>query len=329
MVDNEISKLIATIIYTLVTLVIVEAICVYRRKVKDAGKLTVLDSLYVGVIPLCSIVLLYFFTEIALTYKINNYIILVSCILIVAINIFFFVLFDSLNLAQKIKYEHELLKHQSEYYLRLQNNIDDTFQKIRAIKHDLKYQLLYLKAKTEENTKESMQDIKNVLDTLITDSLVDEFTQYTKNKKLNRLLNYKLFSLSKNKIPLDIKVVIREDCYIDEISLYTILGNAIDNAVRNFDCTKSDIKRIIIRIIDDCDNLYIKIANPYNKRLHLKNGLPVTDKKDESLHGIGIRSIKKIVESKNGYFNFSTADNIFTLEILLYDEIKYENSGQV
>lgn len=105
--------------------------------------------------------------------------------------------------------------------------------------------------------------------------------------------------------------------------MYIILGNVIDNAVRNFDSSTSDVKQIIIRIFDDCGNLYIKISNPYCKKLNFKNGLPITDKEKKSLHGVGLRSIKSLIESKNGYFDISIKNNLFTIEILLYDEIKY------
>ena len=329
LVDDEISKLIATIIYTLITLVIVKSNYIYNNKIQHTDKLSVIDSLYVGIIPLCSIALLYFFAKIGLMYKINNYIIIISCILIIFINIFFFVLFDKLKIAEKVKYENELLKKQSEYYFRLEEHINNTFDNINTIKHDLKYHLLFLKAKTEDNSIEAIEDIKSTLDTLITETLSDNFVEYTKNKELNRLLNYKLFKASQNIIPLDVKVNICDDAYIDEHSLYIILGNAIDNAVRNFDSSKSDVKDIVIRIFDDCDNLYIKISNPYSKKLYFKNGLPITDKRDREFHNIGLKSIRTLVESKNGYFNISTDNNLFTVEILLYDEVQHKSSYQI
>lgn len=85
------------------------------------------------------------------------------------------------------------------------------------------------------------------------------------------MLDYKLFVANKSEIEVDIKVSIRDDTYIDEISLYTILGNAIDNTTRNFDSSNSYMKNINIRIVDDYDNLFIRMSNPYNKRLNFKN----------------------------------------------------------
>ena len=181
-----------------------------------------------------------------------------------------------------------------------------------------------MKSKLEENENGFHQEVISEIDKMIEDSMPDENFEYTKNKKFNRILNYKLFSIKD--IEVDIKVTIPEDIDIDEMSLYIILGNLIDNAVRNFDKSLSKLDKIVIRIVDDNENLFIKISNPYAKKLRFRNGLPLTDKPDTSLHGIGLKSVKELVERKNGYFKIDTDDFIFCLEILLFDEMKHNNS---
>ncbi len=39
------------------------------------------------------------------------------------------------------------------------------------------------------------------------------------------------------------------------------------------------------------------------------------------MHGVGLKSIKKIVEDKNGHFKIKTNNHVFSLEIVLFDEI--------
>ncbi|MFI3214541.1 MAG: ATP-binding protein [Eubacteriales bacterium] len=325
---KQITNLIAVTIHTLVMLLIIKGFSVYVSKRRLLEKLTIYDSLYICVIPICSIFLLCFLVQLSFHYRIRYSICILFCFLVIFINVFFFTIFDKLRLSEKLKYENALLRNQAEYFWRLEENANNTFEKVRQVKHDLKYQLLYLKSKTEENTSESLADVGTFLNTLIDDTLSDKMIEYTKNKSINRLLNYKLFSMRESNIELDIKVSIRDDAYIDEVSLYIILGNAIDNAVRNFDNYTSEMKSIVVRIIDDYDNLFIKVSNPYNKKLKFKNGLPVTDKQDKELHGIGLQSIKDLVEQKNGHFKITNTENVFTLEVLLYDEIKYKNSYQ-
>lgn len=325
---NESTSFILIISHTLMLLIMVKALSLHKKKTQSAEKFIVFNSLYVCIIPLCSVCILHFFATISLIYTISHYVTILVCIIIIFMNIFFFVLFDKLRSSEKMKYEYALLKSEAENFSRLEQNANNTFKKIRTIKHNLKYHLLYLKVKTEEKSLKSLDDIGSVLDTLIEDTLSDSLIEYTKNKSINRLLNYKLLSLDERGIDVDIKVAINEDTHIDEVSLYTIIGNALDNAIRNFDSSNSTMNSIIVRVISDGDNLFIKVANPYNKKLNLKNGLPVTDKQNKELHGIGLKSIKDLVESKDGHIKVTTDDNMFNLEILLYEEIKYKNSCQ-
>ena len=59
-----------------------------------------------------------------------------------------------------------------------------------------------------------------------------------------------------------------------------------------------------------------------NSGLVFENGLPLTTKQDKSMHGIGLKSIRKLVEDQNGYFNIKTENYIFSLEILLFHEME-------
>ncbi|MCQ4936347.1 GHKL domain-containing protein [Anaerotignum propionicum] len=111
---------------------------------------------------------------------------------------------------------------------------------------------------------------------------------------------------------------------LNESSLYIILGNAIDNALECLCKRESIEKKLSILILEDNKNLLIKIENPFTGSLNFKNGLPLTTKQNRTMHGIGLQSIRKLVQEKDGYFKITTINNNFSLEILLYGEIKNE-----
>lgn len=81
-----------------------------------------------------------------------------------------------------------------------------------------------------------------------------------KNKKLNKLLNYKLFLVSQNDIDLEIKVNLSEDVDI-------IFENAVNRIIYNFDSINSLKKKIKLLIIDGDSNIFIKLSNPYSKKI--------------------------------------------------------------
>lgn len=322
---DEISKIIGSLIAGLAMLLVVKTMQLYQRKKEASERFCLFDSLQVAIIPVCSIFIMHTLKELS-KHVVSNvqWLVVAALLCVVFINLLFYFLFDRLRKIEKLKYENELLKNQSEYYIELEKHINLTFEKIREIKHDLKHNLVYLKAKLQEQTEDSLSEAGNKIDLLIGGVLSDNIKLYTKNQKLNRILNYKLFSADKENIDTEVKVSIRGNASIDECSLYIILGNAIDNAIESLCKSESVKKKLTIRILEDNNNLLIKIQNPFVGSLDFKNGLPLTTKQNRTMHGIGLQSIRKLVEDKNGYLKISTLNNIFSLEILLYDEIKNE-----
>lgn len=65
--------------------------------------------------------------------------------------------------------------------------------------------------------------------------------------------------------------------------------------------------------------IFIKMLNSINNKPLFQNGLPITTKKDKKGHGIGIKSILKIVKKYHGNldYNYVENENIFITTILL------------
>ncbi len=321
MIHNDLLKIIGNSYIVIISIIIIKIAQLIVRRKSRIEKITYIDSFQISIIPICSILIMYAFLENSLEYNISNWITIASILLIVFINVFFFYLFDKLKEVEKIKFENELHNSQSEYYIKLEESVNISFDRIRTVKHDLKHQLIYLKTITKENTIEALEEIDLKLDFLIGEVLGDDFIEYTPNIRLNRFLNYKVLEIKKFGVDYEIKTNIRECANIDETNMYTILGNAIDNAIQNYNDLKSEEKKIKIKIIEESDNLLIKITNPYKNKLVFENELPLTRKSDKIMHGVGLKSIKKIVDDKKGYFKIHTNNYIFSLEIVLFDEI--------
>ncbi|MFV0274759.1 MAG: GHKL domain-containing protein [Bacilli bacterium] len=324
-INVELYNLTGAIVTSIINLVLVKSFSMYRNKKTSYEKFEIADSLQVVAIPICSILILHSYANVFdFNFIESQTLMALPIIAIIFINIFFYYLFDKLKENEKIKYENEIFKSKSEYYITLEKNTNSTYDKMRIVKHDLNYHLLFLKSKIKENNAEALLEAKNKIDILLDEVLEGKLECYTKNQKLNTILNHKLSQFSEEYIDIRMNICVLENAIIDESSLYIILGNALDNVKNYFNNINLTNKKLFINILDDESNLYIKIKNTLLDKLEFRNDLPVTTNNDKFSHGIGLKSIKHLVEEKNGYFKISTENNLFSLEILLYEEITYK-----
>ncbi len=104
---------------------------------------------------------------------------------------------------------------------------------------------------------------------------------------------------------------------IEPDDIYTIFPNALDNAIEacrkiGKPCEITFTSKIV------GDTVYVSVKNPVSGAVAVKNGVPVTTKRDKRNHGYGFRSIRKAA-AKYGEDNveFSVADGVFELMVSL------------
>lgn len=100
--------------------------------------------------------------------------------------------------------------------------------------------------------------------------------------------------------------------------IYSLFGNALDNAIESLKNTNDKDKREITlnvsRIKEMC---VINLDNFFSGDLNIKNGEIQTSKSDYDNHGYGIKSMKDIAAHYGGEVNISLNDEIFSLMIIL------------
>ena len=140
----------------------------------------------------------------------------------------------------------------------------------------------------------------------------------TDNEVLNVLLTEKNLHCLDRDIRLSCNINTQGIDKIKAIDLYTMLGNAIDNAIECVSRLPDADKRTISISIDTQGGLlYLQIDNYYEGKIKLEDGMPVTSKKDRENHGIGLRSIKFIVEKYDGSLHIQKDHGIFSLRIII------------
>jgi Signal transduction histidine kinase regulating citrate/malate metabolism len=201
-----------------------------------------------------------------------------------------------------------LWKRQKEQYNLAKENIQIINQKC----HDLKHQISALRLMSQEDKKNDfLKEIENSVD--IYNSIIN-----TQNEALDVILTEKSLYCQTNSIHINCVADGSQMDYISPVDLYTILGNALDNAIESVIKIKNKDKRFIDVIIHVKQRfLVINIINPFEDNLKFENGLPLSTKPNNGYHGYGLKSIRHTISKYDGYMTIDEKDNCFTLSILI------------
>ena len=105
--------------------------------------------------------------------------------------------------------------------------------------------------------------------------------------------------------------------FMTETEIYSLFGNALDNALESCSKVTDAEKRVIsLKAARRGDMVVLHVENFFEAALNMVDGMPVTTKK-ESGHGFGLRSIRQIAEKYGGVATVQAEGNIFKLTVIL------------
>lgn len=106
--------------------------------------------------------------------------------------------------------------------------------------------------------------------------------------------------------------------FMDDVDLYSCMGNALDNAIEAASKVVEPEKRLVsVSMREENDLICIRIENYFTGTLSFEHGLPVTTKSDKLNHGFGVKSMLMIAEKYGGRITFAAEDGIFGLNLFL------------
>ena len=182
---------------------------------------------------------------------------------------------------------------------------------IKRQAHDLKHQIRALEMAVPEDRQRLIGDIKEAID--VYDKVI-----HTDDEVLSTILSERSLQCSQRKIKLSCNVLYSDCSFINTIDLYTMLGNAFENAIDSVSkLTDTDKKTISFTVENRGNILCFMIENYYEGPITLSDGLPETTKADRNSHGIGLHSIKRIALKYGGDILVDADGEIFTLQIML------------
>ena len=202
----------------------------------------------------------------------------------------------------------EEAKHKEDYY----NKVEENQKKIREIKHNLVNQIIVLKSQVNEGNVDAAN---RMMDEIISDTQRNGFGIYTENIAVNAILNAKINDGEVYGIQWELDVQVPKDLNVNVRDIGIVLGNILDNAIEACSMLENCEKIISVNIFCKNNNMTIYIKNPKNVTGTAIN----TWKKDKENHGLGLKSVKKIVDKHNGIITCEDNNTYYEVNIMLWN----------
>lgn len=211
-------------------------------------------------------------------------------------------------LEKKLDVVNYLWNKDREQYIVAKENID----RINMLCHDLKYRLRSLDGSGRAVDREEINRMEEVISAY--DSRIK-----TGNEALDVILTEKSLLCRNEKIRFTCIAEGAALCFMDDADIYSLFGNAVDNAIEA-SVRVPDVEKRMIGIVAKTSDQFMSVSiyNYFEGELKFRNGLPITTKKDRAVHGYGMRNIAMIIEKYGGDMSVSTKEGIFTLNILFH-----------
>lgn len=209
-----------------------------------------------------------------------------------------------------MKREHEIVEQLLQISTAQQKSSKEAIDIINIKCHDLKHQIKAL-AKMEDDKSRAgyLQEIRDAV------SIYDA-AYHTGCSALDYVLREKTLIFNERKIEFSCMAEGKMISYMTSADVYALMGNALDNALERVMKEKEGERIISFQIKHHNDMMLLHLENRCSRKLGFENGMPVTEKKDKTRHGFGVKSMCYIVKKYNGELFMTVQDGKFNLDIL-------------
>lgn len=182
-----------------------------------------------------------------------------------------------------------------------------TIEALNVKYHDMRHQLAALKGAVQGEYVQMIEKMISDYDSLYR----------TGNKALDVVLTEKSLLCEQSGIRLT--------CFADgkilggmkEEDIYSLFGNALDNAIEGVEKTRQPDKKVIELIVRRAgDMCSVHVENYFSGDLEYAEGLPITTHGDKNVHGFGMKSMRMNAEKYGGTMHVYTEEDVFYLDIL-------------
>lgn len=232
---------------------------------------------------------------------------------------YYFILFTQI---QQIKFKevelnNKLISLQLEHQEELYKKRDHYAKILRTYNHDFKSVLTNVSYFLDEGDIPKAQEILKTIGSDVK-VIIAENQCYSNRLIVDVILNSLSERCKQANIEFNAECSIPDHLSLSDLSLSRIFGNLANNAYEA--CIKQneqEIRKIIFKSYIKDDFFIIYTQNSFNGEIIIEKNKIRTTKRNKKQHGVGIESIKNIVESANGIalFDINEQKNIFRFYI--------------
>lgn len=204
-----------------------------------------------------------------------------------------------------------LKEEKEQFVLEYLKAVEKNQEEVREIKHNLNNKIIVLQSIIDRNDiKEASEYINKMIDN--TKKLNEKM--YCENIILNAILNSKINSTKNYNIQWNINVNVSNHIEIQDDDLGVIMGNLLDNAIEANLFVEAGKRKIDVNIYNKNNSVVINIKNTKNK----KRCEEITWKTDKKNHGIGLNSVKRLINKYNGAIGNEDKGDFYEVNIIIW-----------
>jgi len=240
--------------------------------------------------------------------------------LIMALAVMFFVMWSFIILLFAIINTHERMKQKYEadfsrdiiatgrgHYQRM----NEQFDALRVMRHDYKF---HLRSALDMLVSGDLEKSKTYLSGLHEQFENKELPNFCGNVVINSLVSDYARKCNELNIEINVSIHIPQDFNVPNYEMCIVLGNLLENAVEA--CLKLENNRQIKLVLKPKgEQLMLMVRNTFDGEVLLYEDKIVSTKKDNS-GGIGLESVKAVVDSFGEMFRINYDNEFFSVFVL-------------
>lgn len=198
------------------------------------------------------------------------------------------------------------------------------YQSVRSIRHDLKQHFQVALTMLHSGKINEAVDYMEKYNDIVLDGISNKV--FCDNDVVNYIINSKSKICSDRHIKIYIYIV-NEIPEFSDLDLCVLLGNALDNAIEGVSGEGNNEIYLELRNVDNF--FMISVKNTIINSVLEDNPNLISTKNEKEVHGLGILSMKEVVQKYNGSIEFYEGDNKFCCDMLLDipDNMQFESKN--